>query len=781
MSRLRNRSRATWRRFRRMMRLGPTRSGSGVGHPLPQHSLEPLEHRVLLSMAMADPPFAAADPVPAALAAQAAPPTPTLDVDGNGSADALTDGILIARYLFGFTGDNLVRDAVGPGASRTTSAAIVQQLQRLRGLALDVDLSGSAEALSDGVVAVRYLFGFTGTNMTDNAVIANGMRNTPAAILNHLDNFRTPLDTRRLIENVAAGAVRALARMIHPLSGLPRNEADIVNGALQVTAGTFVPAQLGTWLTTAVLAHNWLDQSDTFVIGMSDDDLLQAIDLATQTLAGVFAGGTGVYADGGRVAMYQVNDSGLGVVVPTGLPFDQTVSLLDNTQLITGMQVAREYLNQLPGGGAQADAIVQRLDALLAMMSMRFWFDGVSFQRGHPNTPREDASAEDPARVNRITSEGRLAPVAALARGEISQAEFDRVMDYLFAASQPGAVDVHTVAQLPFFGNALEAWAMTPYLSGELPTRFGQQTLAALGSAWIAQADAEGRPAAGAMNVAVDRAWYEGNEALTGNTFGSFASSPSQDAQNRDRAVLVPPAAGIMAGALGSAEAVNNLAATVVSLLDAGLYHETWGMPNLQPLDQTALGHQTLGSLEIGQMAVALLNRLAGGEYVEQLLRRNPGWLAALDHYRYSVDQPAVYRQAEDTPAGDGAGAQRRDASHLHGAIAGTWRLDQVNQQVTYTITLPQAGHYELDVRYSNDDTGALDTVAILVQGQPAGMFTTVNTRDVQHPDGWNHFTVATVDLGNLAGTTFNLTLRLDTTDGFGVEFDYLHLRLLPW
>jgi hypothetical protein len=47
-----------------------------------------------------------------------------LDVDANGDADALTDGVLVLRYLFGFTGAALVQDALGPGAARTDPAEI---------------------------------------------------------------------------------------------------------------------------------------------------------------------------------------------------------------------------------------------------------------------------------------------------------------------------------------------------------------------------------------------------------------------------------------------------------------------------------------------------------------------------------------------------------------------------------------------------------------------------------------------------------------------------------
>ena len=52
-----------------------------------------------------------------------------MDVDGNGSSDALTDGLLIIRYLFGIRGSALISGAIGPGATRTTISDIENFLQ----------------------------------------------------------------------------------------------------------------------------------------------------------------------------------------------------------------------------------------------------------------------------------------------------------------------------------------------------------------------------------------------------------------------------------------------------------------------------------------------------------------------------------------------------------------------------------------------------------------------------------------------------------------------------
>jgi hypothetical protein len=54
-----------------------------------------------------------------------------LDVDGDGSLTALTDGLLILRFFFGFTGANLTSGAVGSGCTRCDATAIADYLESL--------------------------------------------------------------------------------------------------------------------------------------------------------------------------------------------------------------------------------------------------------------------------------------------------------------------------------------------------------------------------------------------------------------------------------------------------------------------------------------------------------------------------------------------------------------------------------------------------------------------------------------------------------------------------
>ena len=47
-----------------------------------------------------------------------------LDIDGDGESKPLTDGLLLIRYLFGFSGDSLISGAIGVGAERDTAEEV---------------------------------------------------------------------------------------------------------------------------------------------------------------------------------------------------------------------------------------------------------------------------------------------------------------------------------------------------------------------------------------------------------------------------------------------------------------------------------------------------------------------------------------------------------------------------------------------------------------------------------------------------------------------------------
>ena len=83
---------------------------------------------------------------------------PRVDVDANGQYGSATDALMIVRKLFGLTGTALVSGALGPGATRTDPNIVVQHLTNIAPL-LDVDANGEADALTDGLMLIRYLNG----------------------------------------------------------------------------------------------------------------------------------------------------------------------------------------------------------------------------------------------------------------------------------------------------------------------------------------------------------------------------------------------------------------------------------------------------------------------------------------------------------------------------------------------------------------------------------------------------------------------------------------------
>jgi hypothetical protein len=102
--------------------------------------------------------------------------SPSLDVDGNGRYDALTDGLLVLRYLLGISAGSLIDQAVGRGAQRTSAQQITAYLDGLRA-ALDVDGNGTVDGMTDGIIVMRYLFGIRGTMLVADKLGPGATRN----------------------------------------------------------------------------------------------------------------------------------------------------------------------------------------------------------------------------------------------------------------------------------------------------------------------------------------------------------------------------------------------------------------------------------------------------------------------------------------------------------------------------------------------------------------------------------------------------------------------------
>jgi hypothetical protein len=103
------------------------------------------------------------------------PASCVLDLDGNGVHDAATDGLLILRAMLGITDSAAVTGAIGAGAIRS-SWSEVQSVLNLN--ALDVDGNGTVDALTDGLIILRAMLGAPGTDIA-NSTLGSGTLQRP--------------------------------------------------------------------------------------------------------------------------------------------------------------------------------------------------------------------------------------------------------------------------------------------------------------------------------------------------------------------------------------------------------------------------------------------------------------------------------------------------------------------------------------------------------------------------------------------------------------------------
>jgi hypothetical protein len=109
------------------------------------------------------------------------------DFDGSGHADALTDGLMMLRYCFGLRGTFVTDSAMSPD-SPMSSEQVVAEIESALIMA-DIDDDGEVGALTDGLMLLRYLFGLRGDQITASAVGTNANRTSNEAIEAYLEAY----------------------------------------------------------------------------------------------------------------------------------------------------------------------------------------------------------------------------------------------------------------------------------------------------------------------------------------------------------------------------------------------------------------------------------------------------------------------------------------------------------------------------------------------------------------------------------------------------------------
>jgi hypothetical protein len=114
----------------------------------------------------------------------------SIDLDGNGSFDALTDGLLLLRGMFLLSGNALVSDAVASDAVYKTSDEVASRIEMLGDL-VDIDGNGNVDALTDGLVILRYLFNLRGDVLINDVIASDATVRTAEDIEDKIENLMT--------------------------------------------------------------------------------------------------------------------------------------------------------------------------------------------------------------------------------------------------------------------------------------------------------------------------------------------------------------------------------------------------------------------------------------------------------------------------------------------------------------------------------------------------------------------------------------------------------------
>ena len=94
---------------------------------------------------------------------------------------------MMLRYCFGLRGESVTATAVATDSSMSPEQ-VVHEIESAMEIA-DIDNDGEVEALTDGLMLLRYLFGLRGNSITAAAVSPNANRSTNEAVEAYLEAY----------------------------------------------------------------------------------------------------------------------------------------------------------------------------------------------------------------------------------------------------------------------------------------------------------------------------------------------------------------------------------------------------------------------------------------------------------------------------------------------------------------------------------------------------------------------------------------------------------------
>lgn len=110
----------------------------------------------------------------------------TFDFDDNGQVDALTDGLMMIRHLFGLKDDLVTNNAIASNSPLDSPQVIAEIAGSIWGIA-DIDADGKINALTDGLLLLRHLFELPNNLLTIGAVGQDATRTSIEEIQGYID------------------------------------------------------------------------------------------------------------------------------------------------------------------------------------------------------------------------------------------------------------------------------------------------------------------------------------------------------------------------------------------------------------------------------------------------------------------------------------------------------------------------------------------------------------------------------------------------------------------
>ena len=211
----------------------------------------------------------------------------SLDVDFSGEVSPLTDGLLIIRHLFGFEGESLTTGAIAPDAFRKEPEQISEYISSLGNL--DVDDDGSSQALTDGLLIIRSLFGFSGESLISGALPSSSTGVTAEELKSRIEELTFGnANPRDFVGSAYNGS-----SLSGPFSSEPVNlDVEVTNNSITIEAGLFfsddlllegsialLPTSLdiqGTYRNASFQEGNW---SANYIEKFSEDTLVLNLSL----------------------------------------------------------------------------------------------------------------------------------------------------------------------------------------------------------------------------------------------------------------------------------------------------------------------------------------------------------------------------------------------------------------------------------------------------------------------------------------------------------------------